>query len=237
MQLQMVLMLSEVESCAAYPIDCWLAYRSMICRIRSVEQLHPNSCVLYYVLSPLFITLHSLSLFNDASRQVLLCNQHFTDCCGYHRWVQDADLWTWQLPDSKAFHAGLSAQNLDYNALDNPGIWQQLQQLDVQKVLADGRVVLQRQEQLVSSAVARSTMYQLGGAQGLTSGWGCCLGSRIQVKYELHTISKQCSCHGMVGLSRLPFPAVNAQAHLCSPSTGTYTTFAVAELGQLLVLK
>eukprot|EP00878_Enallax_costatus_P038257 GHUV01043442.1.p1 GENE.GHUV01043442.1~~GHUV01043442.1.p1 ORF type:complete len:165 (+),score=47.76 GHUV01043442.1:433-927(+) len=35
-------------------------------------------------------------------------------------WVQDADLWSWKLPDSRAFHAGLAAQNLEYSALKNP---------------------------------------------------------------------------------------------------------------------
>lgn len=51
------------------------------------------------------------------------------------RWVEDADLWRWALPDSKAFHAGLSAFKLDYHAGRNPQIWEQLQQLDVQQVL------------------------------------------------------------------------------------------------------
>jgi hypothetical protein len=49
--------------------------------------------------------------------------------------VEDADLWRWALADSKAFHAGLSAQKLDYHAGRNPQVWEQLQQLDVQQVV------------------------------------------------------------------------------------------------------
>eukprot|EP00878_Enallax_costatus_P029631 GHUV01032163.1.p1 GENE.GHUV01032163.1~~GHUV01032163.1.p1 ORF type:complete len:122 (-),score=28.32 GHUV01032163.1:834-1199(-) len=102
-------------------------------------------------------------------------------CCCESRWVQDADLWSWKLPDSRAFHAGLAAQNLEYSALKNPQIWQQLQQLDAQKVIQDGKAILDRQEQLTSAAVARSKLYQLGGAQGLACGWGTCLGVTVQV--------------------------------------------------------
>lgn len=43
-----------------------------------------------------------------------------------------------------------------------------------------GQLVLQRQEQLISEAVAAAQQYQLGGVQGLTRGWGNCLGCCVQ---------------------------------------------------------
>jgi hypothetical protein len=51
--------------------------------------------------------------------------------------VEDADLWRWALPGSKAFHAGLSARKLEYNCIINPGIWEQLLALDPDAVIAE----------------------------------------------------------------------------------------------------
>jgi hypothetical protein len=51
------------------------------------------------------------------------------------RWVEDADLWTWHLPDSRAFHAGLAAQGLEYSAIADPDIFDKLLALDTSQVL------------------------------------------------------------------------------------------------------
>jgi hypothetical protein len=50
-------------------------------------------------------------------------------------YVQDADLWRWQLPNSKAFHAGLGSMGLEYDATKNPHIFEQLLQLTVENVV------------------------------------------------------------------------------------------------------
>jgi hypothetical protein len=53
------------------------------------------------------------------------------------RWVEDADLWRWALvPQSRAFSAGLAVLKTDFHVGRNPEVWQQLQQLDIQDVLA-----------------------------------------------------------------------------------------------------
>lgn len=52
---------------------------------------------------------------------------------------------------------------------------------------AQGHVVLQRQEQLIQKALSGAQRYQLGGAEGLTRGWGSCMGCRVQgeiIKYR-----------------------------------------------------
>jgi hypothetical protein len=51
--------------------------------------------------------------------------------------VEDADLWRWALPDSRAFHAGLSARKLEYSSSANPGIWEELLALDAQAVIEE----------------------------------------------------------------------------------------------------
>lgn len=55
-----------------------------------------------------------------------------------YRYVQDADLWTWALPDSKAFHAGLNASGMEYDARKNPGIWAALEGLDPETLKLQG---------------------------------------------------------------------------------------------------
>jgi hypothetical protein len=48
-------------------------------------------------------------------------------------------------------------------------------------------MVVQHQEQLIAEALATAQHHQLGGAQGLTRGWGCCLGCKVTgeiVKYR-----------------------------------------------------
>ena len=43
------------------------------------------------------------------------------------RLVEDGDLWRWALPDSREFHAGVAALNLEYDVNKNPGIFDVLQ--------------------------------------------------------------------------------------------------------------
>ena len=43
------------------------------------------------------------------------------------RFVEDGDLWRWALPDSREFHAGVAALNLEYDVNKNPGIFDVLQ--------------------------------------------------------------------------------------------------------------
>ena len=50
-------------------------------------------------------------------------------------YIQDADLWQWQLPSSKHFHAGLADIGLEYDCNKNPQIFQQLLQLKVASII------------------------------------------------------------------------------------------------------
>lgn len=42
------------------------------------------------------------------------------------RYIEDADLWRWRLPDSKAFHAGLMNLGLEFDANKNPRVFDML---------------------------------------------------------------------------------------------------------------
>ncbi|KAF6255301.1 hypothetical protein COO60DRAFT_230915 [Scenedesmus sp. NREL 46B-D3] len=154
--------------------------------------------------------------------------------------VEDADLWRWALQDSKAFHAGLSARRLEYSSAANPGIWEELLALDPQAVVAEGHIVLQRQDQLIAEALEGAQQHQLGGAQGLTRGWGCCLGCRVAgelVQYRSQLGNRLAQRSAELGLSPVGLVAYhevemhNKGSHIkvSLRSTNGFDTSAVSE--------
>ena len=44
-------------------------------------------------------------------------------------YIEDADLWRWRLPDSKAFHAGFTSLGMEWDANANPAVFDQLLRL------------------------------------------------------------------------------------------------------------
>ncbi len=42
------------------------------------------------------------------------------------KYIEDAELWRWRLPNSKAFHSGLGSLHLEYDTSKNPAIFDQL---------------------------------------------------------------------------------------------------------------
>lgn len=51
------------------------------------------------------------------------------------RYIEDADLWRWQLPESRQFHAGLGEMKLEYDANINPAIFDQLCMLPAEQLI------------------------------------------------------------------------------------------------------
>ena len=70
------------------------------------------------------------------------------------RYIEDADLWRWALPDSRAFTAGLTSLALEYDARLNPAIFDTLLQQTPGGLIEAGRAVLERQQRLVAEASA-----------------------------------------------------------------------------------
>lgn len=56
-----------------------------------------------------------------------------------HRYVEDGDLWRWQVPGSKEFYSGLSLLSLEYDVNKNPGIFDTLVQLDPEELISKVR--------------------------------------------------------------------------------------------------
>ena len=46
-------------------------------------------------------------------------------------YIEDGDLWRWQLPNAKAFYAGFHALKLELDANENPVIFERLLQLSL----------------------------------------------------------------------------------------------------------
>jgi len=89
--------------------------------------------------------------------------------------VEDGDLWRWKVAGSKAFYAYLKTLDLEFDAVKNPGIFDQLLGIDVKHAIAEGERALEEQERRVDACLATSFVVQLGGESGKSRGWGQCL--------------------------------------------------------------
>lgn len=66
------------------------------------------------------------------------------------KYIQDRDLWTWELPYSKEFSAGLQLLPLDFKVWENL-----LDDNESHGLLVTGKTILQYQKQLIETAVNR----------------------------------------------------------------------------------
>ncbi|KAK9811824.1 hypothetical protein WJX72_010879 [[Myrmecia] bisecta] len=94
------------------------------------------------------------------------------------KYIEDGDLWRWQLPDSKAFYAGMADMDLEYNAGCNPGIFDQLLHLRAEQVILKGKAALEKQRRQIDAALGTCFRVRLGGASGIDKGWGEALAVR-----------------------------------------------------------
>eukprot|EP00897_Mesotaenium_endlicherianum_P004840 jgi/Mesen1/4384/ME000222S03505 len=88
-------------------------------------------------------------------------------------YIEDADLWRWRMPDSKAFSSGLADLELEYSAEINPDIFRQLLELEVTGVIERGRRSLQEKQRAISALLHASFTLRLGGGR-----FGECLAVR-----------------------------------------------------------
>lgn len=53
------------------------------------------------------------------------------------KFIEDGDLWRWQIPGAKAFYAGLRARGIEYHAVKNPSVFDQLLSLQPDVLVAE----------------------------------------------------------------------------------------------------
>eukprot|EP00877_Chromochloris_zofingiensis_P003310 jgi/Chrzof1/12980/Cz07g15050.t1 len=96
------------------------------------------------------------------------------------KYIEDADLWRWQLPNSRAFHAGMSNVKMEYDVNKNPQALSALEHINPVEVITKGQAALQYQEELIDAALKTAVTLQLGGEAGIDKGWGECLGCVVE---------------------------------------------------------
>eukprot|EP00250_Pteridium_aquilinum_P003276 c135_g1_i1 orf=410-1447(-) len=77
-------------------------------------------------------------------------------------YIEDADLWKWNLPHSKAFSNGLGSLRIDYNSNSNSDLFQQLLSLDPLEVIATGEKQLLLNQIRLDAALQNSFVINLG---------------------------------------------------------------------------
>lgn len=78
------------------------------------------------------------------------------------KYIEDADLWRWALPNSKAFSSGLKDTNIEFNININAALFDQLLALDADHVIVHGQDTLSHKQELIDRALERSYKIALG---------------------------------------------------------------------------
>ncbi|CAN6464095.1 unnamed protein product [Victoria cruziana] len=105
------------------------------------------------------------SLSPDAHLVKLLPETEVSRVTQLFKYIEDADLWRWALPDSKAFSSGLKDIDLEYNYMLNPNLFGQLLSLDPSNIICQGKISLLHKQKLLDEALQSS--YEISLGQGL----------------------------------------------------------------------
>ncbi|XP_010500980.1 PREDICTED: uncharacterized protein LOC104778273 isoform X2 [Camelina sativa] len=88
-------------------------------------------------------------------------------------YIEDADIWKWELPESKAFNSGILDLKIEYDFNINQSLFQQLLSLDHETVINRGKQSLSKKRKLIHEALEQSYEIVLGG--GCDEEFGRCL--------------------------------------------------------------
>ncbi|KAG0581149.1 hypothetical protein KC19_4G228500 [Ceratodon purpureus] len=80
----------------------------------------------------------------------------------FFKYIQDADLWTWALPDSKPFSSGLNDSRIEYSVTKNAEVFDQLLALDPEVLIEKGKVSLKEKQKLIDQALDQCFTVSLG---------------------------------------------------------------------------
>eukprot|EP00898_Chlorokybus_atmophyticus_P007980 jgi/Chlat1/8183/Chrsp76S07622 len=79
------------------------------------------------------------------------------------RYIEDADLWQWKLPGSKAFTSGLGDLQLEMDINRNGKLWSELLALEPAALIRKGERSLKAKDVALQRAMATSFVIELGG--------------------------------------------------------------------------
>ncbi|XP_024372960.1 uncharacterized protein [Physcomitrium patens] len=118
----------------------------------------------------------------ESSLQTFLQDDDASHLETLFKYIQDADLWTWALPESKQFSSGLSDCKIEYNAVKNGEVFHQLLALDPEVLIKRGKVSLQEKQKLIDLTLDRSFVVSLGQGK-----FGQCLAVRADAVANLRS--------------------------------------------------
>ncbi|CAH8363574.1 unnamed protein product [Eruca vesicaria subsp. sativa] len=78
-------------------------------------------------------------------------------------YIEDADIWKWNLPESKEFNSGIIDLEIEYSFNQNSSLFEQLLSLDHDSVIKKGKESLTRKRKLIQEALEQSYEIVLGG--------------------------------------------------------------------------
>uniref|UniRef100_A0A1J3FCJ4 DHHA1 domain-containing protein n=1 Tax=Noccaea caerulescens TaxID=107243 RepID=A0A1J3FCJ4_NOCCA len=78
-------------------------------------------------------------------------------------YIEDADIWKWKLPESKAFNSGILDLRIEYDFNQNQSLFEELLSLDHESVINRGKESLCRKRKLIQEALDKSFEIVLGG--------------------------------------------------------------------------
>ncbi|KAH9318600.1 hypothetical protein KI387_020369, partial [Taxus chinensis] len=81
------------------------------------------------------------------------------------KYVEDADIWRWNLPDSKAFASGLKDMKIEFSFTKNGKLFEQLLALDPRSVIERGQTSLSHTQRLIDEAIEQSYEISLGNGK------------------------------------------------------------------------
>lgn len=122
------------------------------------------------------------------------------------RLIEDADVWHWWLEGSKDFHSGFAQLRLDMNPSTNPGIFNTLRTIEVEKVMAAGAKGRAATEEVIAKEVERTFELAIAEAGGIR-----CLGvvtDRGELRSSMgHQIALKSKSLGLRGLGCVIYQA------------------------------
>ncbi|KAL4186342.1 hypothetical protein AMTRI_Chr09g33410 [Amborella trichopoda] len=99
------------------------------------------------------------------SRDALVSKSEVERVKQLFKYIEDADLWRWALPDSKEFSSGLKDIIREFSVDLNPSLFEQLLALEPHHVISQGRMSLASKQKLIDEILLTSYEIALGGGK------------------------------------------------------------------------
>ncbi|KAF0933829.1 hypothetical protein E2562_019285 [Oryza meyeriana var. granulata] len=78
------------------------------------------------------------------------------------KFIEDGDLWRWTIPNSKPFSSGLKDLDIEFDVNINRKMFDQLLELDPEKVISHGQATLSHKQKLIDDCLEKSYEIALG---------------------------------------------------------------------------